>query len=250
MSETASHRALTGRRIVTTRDVAGPLDERLAELGAEVVHLPLIEILPPDDGGATLARALGEQPGGAPDWVVVTSRHGAAALGAHAPIPARTAAVGRTTADALERAWGRPVDLVPTTQHAAGLVEAFASRVDDSSPCRILVAQADRAEPTLVEGLRRLGHEVEVVVAYRTLIRPPDPGRRERALRADAVTFASGSAAEAWSVALGTETPPIVCAIGPSTARAARAHGLMVTHVAEDHSVDGLVRTVLAALRT
>lgn len=237
---------LAGRCIVTTRDTAGPLDAALVTLGAEVVHLPLIEILPPDDGGAALDAALARSSGEMPDWIIVTSRHGAAAVGRRPPVGARTAAVGRATAATLERAWGRAVDLVPEVQHAAALVEAFAGV--DAPSCRILVAQADRAEPTLVDGLRRLGHRVEVVTAYRTRTRVPHEELCERALSADALTFASGSAAVAGAETIGLRTPPMVCAIGPSTARVARDHGLVVTHVAEDHSLDGLVRAVVAAV--
>lgn len=239
-------RPLTGRCIVTTRDAVGPLDDALVALGAEVVHLPLIEITPPSDGGAALDRALGGTAQQLPDWVVVTSRHGAAAVGARPPVPVRTAAVGRATAGVLERAWGRAVDLVPEVQHAVALVEAFAALGE--APLSILVAQADRAEPTLVEGLRELGHRVEVVTAYRTITRTPDDELARRVLGADAVTFASGSAALAWATAFGTRTPAVVCAIGPSTARVAREHGLQVTVTADEHSVDGLVRAVVAAL--
>ena len=65
---------------------------------------------------------------------------------------------------------------------------------------------------------------------------------------ADAVAFASGSAAQAWHEAIGTETPAVVVAIGPTTEGAARAYGLTVTHVAEEHSVEGLVQAVIDAV--
>lgn len=244
---TPSDRPLAGRRVVTTRELAGTLDDHLRRLGAEVIHLPLIEVLPPADGGAALSRAL-TAPDRPFDWVIVTSRHGAAAVGAHPSIPVRTAAVGRSTASVLEQCWGRPVDLVPATQRAVGLLDALARICGDGPRWHILVAQADRADATLVEGLRRLGHEVEAVVAYRTVVLVPEPSQREVALGADAVTFASGSAAEAWARSIGTVTPPVVCAIGPSTARVADRHGLTVTHIAQEHSVEGLVLAVVAAL--
>ena len=67
---------------------------------------------------------------------------------------------------------------------------------------------------------------------------------------ADAVAFASGSAAQAWHDSIGTETPPIVVAIGPTTEGAARACGIGVTHVAQEHSVKGVVDALIAALTT
>jgi uroporphyrinogen-III synthase len=53
--------------------------------------------------------------------------------------------------------------------------------------------------------------------------------------------LASGSAARSWHAAFGSEVPPLVVAIGPQTADAARSVGLRIDAVAEDHSLDGLV---------
>lgn len=240
-----------GRSVVTTRDAPGTLDRLLAEQGIEVVHVPLIEIAEPADGGVGLAEAMvGIDEF---DWVVVTSRHGAQRFGAAlggTPLPSdvRTAAVGTATAQVLERLIGRPVDLVPRVQRATALVETFADAGQAGTPWRILVAQADRAEPTLAAGLTALGHDVEVRVAYSTRLRLPSAAERVTALTADAVAFASGSAAEAWANAIGASTPPVVCAIGPTTARVAADHGLTVTHIASEHSVAGLAACVVDAL--
>lgn len=233
---------LAGRRIVTTRDAPGQLDDLLAAAGATVVHVPLIEIVDPPDGGAALVAALDRL--GDHDWLVVTSRHGAARVGAAARgSSVRTAAVGTATAAVLAAATGRPVDLVPAVQRAEALVEVF-----PPGPARVLVAQADIAEPTLVEGLRARGCTVTAVTAYATRARRPTSDELETALRADAVAFASGSAASAWAESIGTLTPPEVLAIGPTTARTAAAAGLKVTAVAADHSVQGLVALAVERL--
>lgn len=238
---------LAGRRIVTTRDAPGRLDRELAEAGADVVNVPLIEIAPPSDGGAALAAALARIDRF--DWLVVTSRHGAERLDRPIPDGVRTAAVGTATAAALAGATGRPVDLVPDVQRADALVAAFGRHgTRDGARGRVLLAQADRAEPTLATGLRRLGHEVDVVTAYETRLRTPTPAEVDAALAADAVAFASGSAAEAWVATIGVRTPPVVGAIGPTTARMAREHGLTVTAVADEHSVPGLVACLVAVL--
>ena len=57
-----------------------------------------------------------------------------------------------------------------------------------------------------------------------------------------------GSAAQAWHDAIGSETPAVVVAVGPTTEGAARACGINVTHVAGEHSVRGLVDALVAAL--
>jgi uroporphyrinogen-III synthase len=236
---------LGGCRIVTTRDEPGELDELLAARGADVVHVPLIEIAEPSDGGAGLAAALATLADA--DWLIVTSRHGAARAGdAAARCPhLRLAAVGTRTAAELSRRAGRAVDVVPTRQTAEGLLAVMP---DAGRQARVVVAHADRAEPTLVDGLLARGYTVVPAVAYRTLLRVPTPDQRAAALAADAVAFASGSAAEAWAEAIGADTPLRVVAIGPTTAAAAARHGLRVTHVAAEHSVPGLVAAIEAAM--
>ena len=110
---------------------------------------------------------------------------------------------------------------------------------------RFLVAQGDRADDTLVAGLRRAGHPVTAVVAYRTVLRVPD---RRAIDGADAVLFASGSAAAAWFDAFGTVVPPVVVSIGPTTTGMAQRLGLKVTSTAADHSLDGLVTELVRIL--
>ena len=236
-------RPLTGRHVATTRDQVGRLDTLLARLGADVIHVPLISIEPPADGGRSLDASVSNLRGAA--WLVVASRHGARAVGAAAAghPDLRLAAVGTGTAAVLASLAGRPVDVVPDRQTAADLVAAM-----PAGRGHVVVAQADRAEPTLADGLALLGYDVDVVTAYRTVLRTPTIVERRSALGADAVAFASGSAAVAWSQAIGVDTPAVTVAIGPTTADVARRHGLKVTHVAADHDVDGLVAAVVAAL--
>ncbi len=233
---------LRGRTIVTTRDQPGALDELLVQLGADVVHMPLIEITEAPDGGAALTDAL--QRIDTFDWIVVTSRHGAERVAdAVRESSIRLAAVGTSTAAVLTERTGRPVDLVPNVQRAAALVEAF-----PDGPWSVLVAQADRAADTVVTGLRGRGCDVVICTAYSTRLRMPTNTERTTALGADAVAFASGSAVEAWLEAIGTRTPPIVCVIGPATEAVATRSGLKVSTVAADHTVQGLARALTELL--
>ncbi|MGH9132944.1 MAG: uroporphyrinogen-III synthase [Ilumatobacteraceae bacterium] len=233
---------LTGRTIVTTRDRQGSLDALLTELGADVVHVPLIEIADAPDRGEELAAALGRIH--TFDWVVVTSRHGAERVAdAVRSSTARLAAVGTSTAEVLAEGTGRAVDLVPDVQLASALVEAF-----PQGAWSVLVAQADRAADTLAAGLRERGCEVVVCTAYSTHLRMPTQAECDLALGADAVAFASGSAVEAWATAIGTRTPRYVCVIGPTTEAAATRAGLKVNAVAADHSVQGLARALTELL--
>lgn len=232
--------ALSGRRVVTTRDAPGPLDERLAELGAEVVHVPMIEIVRvPDERTSDVLGRLG-----AFDWVVVASRHAAAVvapmLGLHPGV--RVAAVGTATAAALGPG-AHP--LVPDQQTAAGLIRVFPP---PGSERRLLVVRGDRSETGLVPGLIDLGYEVDEVVVYRTRSIVPSDDHRRLVEGADAVVFASGSAARAWFDAFGDDPSLGVVAIGPTTSRVAESVGLHVDAVASTHSVDGLIDCVRTLL--
>lgn len=236
---------LAGRRVLVTRERPGELAAMLEALGADVIHVPLIRVVDTDDGELErhLAR-LGEF-----DWLVVTSPAGAERVaGAVTATPGlRVAAVGTATAAVVSDRCGRAVDLVPGVQQAEALVDAVS--VASPTPQRILVAQGDRAADTLQVGLRRRGHDVTMVTAYRTELRSPPPGIAEHA---DALLLASGSAAQAWAVTVGdgtppVPTPPIVVSIGPTTTAVAEESGLKVTATATDHSLSGLVATLRSA---
>lgn len=219
---------LAGRSVALTRPEAGELGVRLAALGATVVHVPLIEVGEPADGGAALRAALARL--AAFDWLVVTSANGARRAGpAAASHPSlRLAAVGPATAAALEVAAGRPVDLVAALAQAEGLLAVFPRH----PAARVLVAQADRARPVLADGLAEMGHAVESVTAYRTVTRRPAPDEVVRLAAADAAVLASGSAAEGWAASVSPDAPPVLVAIGPVTAAAAARAGVRVDHVA------------------
>ena len=227
--------ALTGRRVVVTRaaDQADELVTLLSAAGAIAVPVPLITI---EADPLETERLSALHPSDF-DWLVVTSPNGAQHyLAAHGSLaPPSVATVGSATAAALA-AGGVPVQLVPTDQRATGLLAEF-----PPGPGAVLVVQAAAAAPELAQGLEAAGWQVTVVAPYRSAPARPSAGQQLAALSADAVLFASGSAARAWVQVFGTSTPPLVVAIGPSTAAAAEEAGLKVALVAADHSVPGMV---------
>jgi uroporphyrinogen-III synthase len=241
---------LDGVSVVVTRERRGELAQLLEAQGATVIHVPLIAVVEPDDGGAALAERLDRLD--RYDWLVVSSPAGAERVGAAvaANRALRTAAVGSTTASVLARLAGRAVDLVPQRQTAHDLVAAFADAVD--SPQRMCAALGDRAGPDLVGGLRTLGHDVDVVTAYKTVPVEIDDAARERIAVADGMLFASGSAVDTWVNAAGSQlaelTPPITVGIGPTTSRRAEESGLKLCRIAADHSLMGLVDELVACV--
>ena len=234
-------RPLFGRKVAVTRTraQASELTRALRSLGAEVVEVPVIEIVDATDGGVGL-RAAAERLD-TYDWVVVTSPTGAQRLldavpDARAFGSAQVAAIGPGTAAVL--AAGRIVaDLVPERFVAEALLDAL-----PDGPGRLLLARAEVAREVLPDGLRARGWEVEVVDAYRTVPARVTDEQRAAVGGADVITFTSSSTVEHSLSAFGTDgLPPAVACIGPVTAAAAREHGLTVALEASVHTIDGLV---------
>ena len=111
---------LAGRRILVTRarHQAGQLSAQLTELGAEVIEIPAIEILPPESW-EPLDAALGNLR--QYQWLIVTSantvrfvkeRIASLGLSPDAFAHLKIAAVGSATAHALSEA-GLSVSIIP-----------------------------------------------------------------------------------------------------------------------------------------
>jgi uroporphyrinogen III methyltransferase/synthase len=243
-------RPLFGRTVVVTRarEQASALVARLEDLGAEVLELPAIEITPIDVAVPDLAGY---------EWLVFTSANGvraffvdglrAAGLDARALAGVRIAAIGPGTARALER-FGLHADLVPERFVAESLLEAFP---DPTAPgARVLLARAEVARDVLPDGLTERGYAVDVLPVYRTRAATPDAAllARVREGRFDAVTFTSSSTVDNFCAQVDPRPDPfpLVVSIGPVTSATARARGLRVDAEAEQHTIDGLVTTLLS----
>ena len=232
---------LRGISIVSTRERRGLLDSALAARGADVVHVPLIETVDPDDGGAELRATLADIE--RYDWVIVTSPVGAErVMPAVRGSAARVAVVVTRTGEVAAALIGRPADVIPTRQLGAALVEAMPP---PDAARRVLLAVADRADPATPAALAARGYDVTSVVAYRTLLRTPTWRQRRAAMAADVVAFASGSAVTAWHAAIGSVTPRWAVSIGPSTSAVAAELGLQIDATATDYSIDGLVAAIV-----
>ncbi len=167
---------LAGKTILVTRarHQAGQLSEKLRVLGAEVIEIPAIEIVPPESY-ADLDRALCNS--SQYQWLIVTSANGAQALsgrmGELGIIPGalshlKIAAVGALTARALEEI-GLKVAITPQEYVAESLVEALADHVHGQ---RVLLARAAVARDVIPDALRSRAATVDVIDAYQTVIPP------------------------------------------------------------------------------
>jgi len=243
---------LVGWRVLVPR--GGPWGHEVAAdlraQGATPVVAPMINFAGTADTPA-LEASLRDLAEGAFDWMSVTSATTVDVLSAHrATIPAHTriAAVGETTAAALLAA-GFRVDFVPAKDNSArGLLDEWTDVTKASEPQRILALRSDIARPVLTDGLRALGHQVDSVVAYRTVGVPVDESIRAdvAAGRFRAVFVTSGSVAVQVHDQLGSvpDATLVVC-IGPRTAADARSTGLRVDLVAAERSASSLIDALL-----
>jgi uroporphyrinogen-III synthase len=242
---------LEGRRIVVTRPRANAEEvaDELELLGATALVMPLLQIEPMRDSDAvSLESVLSDV--AVYDWIVFTSANGVAAVQEHLAgrlAGAKIAAVGPATAAAV-RALGVEPAFVPANYAAAEILAGLG----DLEGRRVLLPQADIADPWLADRIRASGAEVDAVVAYRTVaVDPSVVEAAELEEGVDAVVLASGSAARSLA-ALAAKFPGVakslqqtlLVAIGPKTAEAAREVALPVGLVADEASSEGIIQAL------
>jgi uroporphyrinogen III methyltransferase / synthase len=235
---------LAGRNVAVTRAraQASGLARRMRALGAVVVEVPAIRIVPLEGPAPDLQRF---------DTVCLTSPNGAellfnrlraAGLDARAFAGVRVAAIGPGTARVLE-AHGIRADIVPEQFVAESLVQALA----DEPVKRALIARAAEARDVLPDALRERGAEVEVVALYETVAEPVSAEQLSSLRRADYVTFTSSSTVRNFFDAVGdglSERTRLV-SIGPVTSATMRELGVEPHVEAEQHDIDGLVAALV-----
>ncbi len=249
-------RPLTGMRIVVTRSraQASELSERLLDLGADVVELPLIRMVPVPDSPELCAQFQNLDRYGT---IIFTSVNGVACffdrlrdagLDARSiPRQATIVAVGPATADALSQR-GVRTDVLPARFIAEGVLEGLADR--DLAGTRILVARAREGRDTLIDGLAGRGAEVDLLPLYDTIAEEPARDAIERALAADAVTFTASSTVTAFHGLLASSDYERIAglrifSIGPATSATANDLGFSVHRESDEQSIPGLVRAIL-----
>lgn len=246
---------LFGRRIVLTRprEQARELAETLEELGAEVISLPTIQIVPSSSTAeldGAIARAADF------DWLIFTSANGVKiffdrlrALGAdvRAWHRARIAAIGPQTARQLNQI-GIRVDLVPDEFRAEGVLEEL-GKIDLAGK-RILLPRASGARDILPRQLAELGALVEEIATYSA--EPTDAGMdeifRQGLERVDLITFTSSSTVHNFVTAARgrVDLGKILSAcIGPITAATARGYGIPVLLQPARYTVSALVDEIV-----
>lgn len=252
-----TERPLFGQTVLVTRPKrqAGPMAQRLRELGAHVLLQPVIEILPTEDT-AKIDHAIDQL--AATDWVVFSSRNGVEfflgrlreqGLDARALGNCQLAAIGPATAEALAE-FSLRADLHPQEYRAEALAQALSDRARGK---RVLLVRASRGREVLAEQLSAAGAHVEQVVVYRSIdIEQPSPeiASAMAAGQVDWTTATSSAIGRSLVQLFGDDLRETkIAAISPLTAGVLSELGHAAEVVAEQYTADGTIDAIQQALR-
>jgi uroporphyrinogen III methyltransferase / synthase len=254
-------RPLFGRRIVVTRtrEQASQLSTQLHDLGADVMEIPTIKIVPPsEDRRQDLIEALLEL--NSYNWLVFTSPNGVTAffdlffkrfhdlrdIGG-----ARIAAIGPATAAKLKELHLQ-VDLMPDEALSSKIAAAF-DKYETVENLKICLLRAEVADPELPKALEELGAIVDDIPVYKTVAETEDLNGAASAMTEagmDWITFTSASTVEHFHARF--DLPKLLkqfpsaklVSIGPETSKAIRALGLEPAQEAKEHSIEGIVKVL------
>lgn len=250
---------LAGRSIAVTRaaDQAQELCTKLEDAGATILEIPLIQTITdaPEEDLKDAFHDLWSY-----EWVIFTSPNGVSHFfelflkefdDIRAFGNARIAAIGKGTVAELRRYYLR-ADLVPATATSDALADTLVKE-QTLDNLNILIITGNKASDDLPKRLEAEHAIVDNLQVYRTentdLAKHPHAATfRENG--ADAIIFASGSAAESFIVqasALKTAPNairPKTCSIGPVTSEAMKKLGIPVDMEASEASMDAVVKTI------
>lgn len=248
-------RPLFGQRILVTRPAhqAEELRAPLAELGADVLIQPAIEIGPPTTWQPVdvVLKRLREF-----DWLVFSSSNGvqyflqrlwSRGLDLRVLGGVKIAAIGPGTATELERHSLR-ADLIPDEFRAESLAAALAT---DARGKRFLLLRASRGREVLAEELSAAGGLVEQVVVYDShdvTAANPDIAALLHSGKLDWITVTSSAIAKSLHALLGADLKKAkLASISPITSATLRELGYEPAAEAETFTIPGLIEAIGAA---
>ncbi len=257
----ASVGALSGVRVIVTRakEQSGGLSAMFERAGAEVVSVPAIETVPPEDKSG-IDRGIENL--SSYDFAVFTSANSVKFLllrmaelgkGLEDLRRLRIVAVGPKTAKALGES-GLKADVVPDEFVAEGVVSALAG--EGVGGKRFFYPRAEAARDVLPDALRKAGAIVDVVTAYRTVAPDGPAGIIKGALAGDmptVITFTSSStvrnfldaAAQAGLSPAKALSDAVIACIGPVTAKTVKEAGLKVSVVPREYTAEFLFSAII-----
>lgn len=244
---------LFGKRVLVPRAThqAGKLSRLLSEFGAEPVEIPTISIEPLYKNLDPLLDSLPNF-----NWLVFTSPNGVETFFSWLLSRGRDARIlhnvkifvlGPGTEEVLRR-YGLMADAVPERFTTEEVAKALWGKLHPGE--RVLLARTDIVDESLVESLSHYGAEVFQVAVYATR---PAGVRLGEVEDIDVVTFTSASTVRGLYGGLGGWEPlegAVVACIGPVAAQECSRLGLKVDIVAREHTIPGLVHSLVEYFQT
>ena len=142
------------------------------------------------------------------------------------------------------------VAVMPEVFRAEAVAEALKPLVKAGE--KVLLPRADIARDVLVTTLKEMGLEVNEVIAYETVAANTDDNfliEKMEQKGIHVVTFTSSSTVRNFMKLIGERKELLdgvtIAAIGPVTAETAEKLGLKADIVADEYTIDGLVRALV-----
>lgn len=248
-------RILFGQTVLVTRtkEQAGKFSEKLRELGANVIEVPTIEIVPPesfeplDEALENINRY---------DCLILTSVNGVKyfferlkTLRKDVRIlhGLKICAIGPATAKAIEEK-GLFVDIMPEKYVAESVIERLKEFGINNK--RFLLARAKIARDVIPDEIKKAGGQVDVIPVYETVIPLQNRENLTKILEEkdiNFITFTSSSTVKNFFELLGTlklKENTVFASIGPVTSKTLREKGYQPAVEAKIYTIDGLIDAI------
>ncbi|ODS34491.1 MAG: uroporphyrinogen III synthase/methyltransferase [Candidatus Scalindua rubra] len=247
--------------VTRSRDQASEFSEKLADLGANVLEFPTINIINPDNFDP-LDKELKRLE--STDWIIFTSVNGVESffnrlLDLGGDIRdlkgVKICAIGPATAEKVKEFHIR-VDCQPPKYVAESVVEVF-KKIEDLKGKQILMPRADIARSYLPEELQKLGADVVDIIAYKTVAASNGDDTILEKLKngmVDIVTFTSSSTVRNFVKIVGKDNLTAFkekvqfASIGPITTKTAEEMDIEVSIKADEYTIPGLVKAIVEGI--
>jgi len=248
---------LFGRTVMITRaeEQSEELAKGLRDLGARVLSVPMIKIVPAPDWKQVDRALKGIRHY---NWIIFTSVNGVRFFFRRMEETktdirnlngARIMAIGPRTAAEI-RIKGINIDAVPDEYRAEAVVKLFGKK---TKGLRILLPRAKVARDVIPVELRKLGARVDVLAVYETVLPDIDRGKLLSLFNnkeIDIVTFTSSSTVRNFVGMIGRKkilkilNGVTVACIGPVTSGTAWEYGIKTALAPAEYTMEGLIRAI------
>jgi len=248
---------LFGKKIIVTRarEQASELTKKLEEEGAYVIEFPTIEITEPDDY-SSLDKAIINLRNY--NWIIFTSVNGVKFFlnrlryykkDIRELYGLKICTIGPKTAK-IFRDFGIEPDYIPEKYQAEYIIEGLKKYGIKGK--KFLLPRAEVAREILPEKIKELGGEIDVVIAYKTVM-PKD--NRDEVLdllkkgEINYITFTSSSTVKNFIKMIDGNLSLLknvkLVSIGPITSQTLKNFSLNPTLEAKNFTIEGLVEVIL-----